>query len=333
MSETLADALMSLENQEDGMKTPKNEDKLPSSINSAEAVVSSPQSEDKEVEVPYDDFSKRTATRDFEFVVEDRVLFVNAYWLGELSPYFYDLFFGDSSEGQRKSVTLLDESYDSILELLRCVIDCPVRKPIEEANINDLLDMSEAYKLKGLHRGCVKYINEHLRDMSDELVLELLQTAAKHKTDAALLKRLGSHISNSLPLDQLESLRGKVASDVLVDMYIIKTRSLCAELDNERARNATANVNVNATSMADTSLADISLTSASLTSASLPTAAPRPTKKRKLAPDAVDLKTAFACIRCKRDGRAPAFAVTALCSRCGSYRCLPTCTRSTCKGH
>uniref|UniRef100_A0A914D425 BTB domain-containing protein n=1 Tax=Acrobeloides nanus TaxID=290746 RepID=A0A914D425_9BILA len=70
------------------------------------------------------DYSCKTPLRQFELIIEGRSLFVNQYFLAEISPYFYALCFSETFEESRQGRATLDDiTYDDILELLNSI--CP----------------------------------------------------------------------------------------------------------------------------------------------------------------------------------------------------------------
>lgn len=70
------------------------------------------------------DFAQKSALRKFELIVEGKSLFVNKYFLAELSPYFYALCFSDTFEESRQGRAVLKGiAHPDMLELLRSV--CP----------------------------------------------------------------------------------------------------------------------------------------------------------------------------------------------------------------
>jgi hypothetical protein len=70
------------------------------------------------------DYSCKTPLRQFELIIEGRSLFVNQYFLAEISPYFYALCFSETFEESRQGRATLDDiTYEDILELLNSI--CP----------------------------------------------------------------------------------------------------------------------------------------------------------------------------------------------------------------
>ncbi|CAD5230933.1 unnamed protein product [Bursaphelenchus okinawaensis] len=101
------------------------------------------------------DFTTPTPLRQFQLEIDGQVLYVNAHYLAEISPYFEALCFANFREHEDNKVELEDVDFEDMLEVLRVV--CPdenyeFEQRITAQNIPSLIYLSSRLLLQNLRR-------------------------------------------------------------------------------------------------------------------------------------------------------------------------------------
>ncbi|VDM95988.1 unnamed protein product [Thelazia callipaeda] len=106
--------------------------------------------------------SQATSLRQFEFVVEDKSIFVNAHYLAALSPYFkkicFEEFFSEAKNGRAE---IKNEKYDEVIELF-------------PHNLSVLIHFSNLMQIPNLRRKLEQYVEEQFSLKKIKLQIETL---------------------------------------------------------------------------------------------------------------------------------------------------------------
>nr|ACI49210.1 hypothetical protein Csp3_JD04.009 [Caenorhabditis angaria] len=166
----------------------------------------------------YDDFSQPTAWRSYEIVCGDRVFYVNAGWLAELSPYFADIIF--TRKPTPKRYQLEGSSPVEVLEFLRCITFCPMRKPLSVKNVSLVLTFANRFEMRPVQARCEHFIACNAQTLSRDKAKLFQVTCAMSQCDpnsstmSVLVDRLAAIKDDDLSRLQFADMPGDVVAEV-----------------------------------------------------------------------------------------------------------------------
>ncbi|CAD5233868.1 unnamed protein product [Bursaphelenchus xylophilus] len=117
------------------------------------------------------DFTSPTSLRQFKLEIDGRILYVNAHYLAEISPYFQALCFANFREHEDNKVELKGVEYEDMLEVLRCV--CPDEnfefdQRISAQNLPALIYLSSRLLLQNLRRELESILQSNPQPLLDD---------------------------------------------------------------------------------------------------------------------------------------------------------------------
>ncbi|CAB3401467.1 unnamed protein product [Caenorhabditis bovis] len=166
----------------------------------------------------FDDFSQPTPWRTYELVAGERTFYVNAGWLAELSPYFAEIIFVRKPP-QRKFI--FDEATPTeVLEFLRCITFCPMRKPLSVKNVSLVLRFANRFDMKPVQARCEQFIalnaNTICRDKNKlfQVTCAMSQCDPNSSTMSVLVDKLAGIKAEDLSRLAFSEMPGDVVAEV-----------------------------------------------------------------------------------------------------------------------
>ncbi|TKR76449.1 hypothetical protein L596_017584 [Steinernema carpocapsae] len=173
--------------------------------------------------IAYDDFSAASPMRNCEFVCEGRSLWVNPGYVCEFSKYFAEIVFGHNNL-PAKCVAINGVKYEHFLELLRVLCYCPTRKPITEANIAVVIDMSCQFEVEPVMRRCEEFVARRIGQLDRQRLFQLTKTLSRcdrfNNTMTLLVDKMAQMPDHDLSTMQFSQIPG----DVVADLYEVRRK-------------------------------------------------------------------------------------------------------------
>uniref|UniRef100_A0A0K0DVP5 BTB domain-containing protein n=1 Tax=Strongyloides stercoralis TaxID=6248 RepID=A0A0K0DVP5_STRER len=126
-------------------------------------------------------YSEADSKRNFQLIVGDKILYVNAHYLATLSPYFDSLFFSTFKESTDRKVTLFDDDPQELEILFNYMCpsdDYTYNKKITEDNLPILIFYSAKFLIPELKKELINFIStdfdEKLKHITYEKSLQIL---------------------------------------------------------------------------------------------------------------------------------------------------------------
>ncbi|CEF68742.1 BTB/POZ-like domain and BTB/POZ fold domain and BTB/POZ domain-containing protein [Strongyloides ratti] len=126
-------------------------------------------------------YSKADSKRNFQLIIGNKILYINAHYLATLSPYFDSLFFSTFKESTDRKVTLYDDDPQELEILFNYMCpndDYTYNKKITEDNLPILIYYSAKFLIPELKKEIVKFIStdfdEQLKHITYERSLQIL---------------------------------------------------------------------------------------------------------------------------------------------------------------
>ncbi|CAI4232099.1 unnamed protein product [Auanema sp. JU1783] len=163
----------------------------------------------------YDDFSIMSSCRTFEIIADNTPLYVNAGWLAELSPFFADYCFGETAQQQLR---INDYTYSEVLECMRCIFFCPMRKPLTVHNVPLVLRFATQYDMDPVIARCDRFITQNVATLDRKRLFQVTRTLSRcdHNVTSmsVLVNRLASIKEDSLVEMNFNEMPGQVVAEV-----------------------------------------------------------------------------------------------------------------------
>ncbi|EFP04286.1 hypothetical protein GCK72_009119 [Caenorhabditis remanei] len=170
----------------------------------------------------YDDFSQPTPWRSFEISAGNRSFFVNAGWLAELSPYFAEEFYVRKPNSKRY---VIDSSTpEEVLEFLRCITFCPMRKPLTVKNVSLVLTFANRFEMRPVQARCENFIGLNATTLSRDKTKLFQVTCAMSQCDpnSSTMSVLVDKLAG-IKEDELSRLHfAEMPGDVVAEVYAQK---------------------------------------------------------------------------------------------------------------
>uniref|UniRef100_A0A914V199 TAFH domain-containing protein n=1 Tax=Plectus sambesii TaxID=2011161 RepID=A0A914V199_9BILA len=194
-------------------------------------------------------------------LAEQREIYVRASRIAELSPYFARNWLEDSNIPPGQRPLMLDDTYENVLEMLRCIIPCELNgyelKPITVCNFPTLVRMADKYSISRLMARCEEFVIQDFKreKVEEATVLTMLKTAASARQfskealaeiigraatfDIAVLKSanllsLPPNVSNALHFAKHDyAMNGPEKSVKFDDTYTDSKFVPCAKVDKQ----------------------------------------------------------------------------------------------------
>lgn len=170
----------------------------------------------------FDDFSQSTPWRKFEISCGNRSFFVNPGWLAELSPYFADELYVRKPNVQRY---VIDQATpDEVLEFLRCITFCPMRKPLTVKNVSLVLTFANRFEMRPVQARCENFIAQNATSLSRDKTKLFQVTCAMSQCDpnSSTMSVLVDKLAG-IKDDELSRLHfAEMPGDVVAEVYAQK---------------------------------------------------------------------------------------------------------------
>ncbi|CAP21563.2 Protein CBR-CYK-7 [Caenorhabditis briggsae] len=188
----------------------------------------------------YDDFSQPTPWRTFEISAGNRSFdfkkfvfeffpnfsnffsFVNAGWLAELSPYFAEELFVRKPNSKRYVIE--QATPEEVLELLRCITFCPMRKPLTVKNVSLVLTFANRFEMRPVQARCENFIALNATTLSRDKTKLFQVTCAMSQCDpnSSTMSVLVDKLAG-IKEDELSRLHfAEMPGDVVAEVYAQK---------------------------------------------------------------------------------------------------------------
>lgn len=177
------------------------------------------------------DFTLKDELSSLTVVVENHHLYVHKEILAAWSPVFRSMFTRDSKEKEKeqediKEIKLYDKKIEDVIELLYCIY--PPIKPINDANVYQLLPLAEEYKMTEVKRKCEEFLINKPGNM------ELLVTAQTYGLQQLLMKCIEQVRRKSFTDLQKDPLYGSVHPKNLIHILQLRVLDLESSIDENR---------------------------------------------------------------------------------------------------
>lgn len=111
----------------------------------------------------YEYFDLPDENRDFQFLVEEKSLWIISKDLSFHSPVFEKMMNDTSfNEARQKKAILVDKTFGDIHEFFACLFHCPDRKPISFANFSRNMELADEYDVKEITFACVLFLKQKI---------------------------------------------------------------------------------------------------------------------------------------------------------------------------
>uniref|UniRef100_A0A8R1HXS3 BTB domain-containing protein n=3 Tax=Caenorhabditis japonica TaxID=281687 RepID=A0A8R1HXS3_CAEJA len=166
----------------------------------------------------FDDFSQPTAWRTYEIKCGERSFFVNAGWLAELSPYFADQIYVRKTDQKRYDMD--QATPNEVLEFLRCITFCPMRKPLSVKNVSLVLTFANRFDMRPVQARCEHFIASNATSLSRDKTKLFQVTCAMSQCDpnsstmSVLVDKLAGIKEEDLSRLQFADMPGDVVAEV-----------------------------------------------------------------------------------------------------------------------
>uniref|UniRef100_A0A915K2I9 BTB domain-containing protein n=1 Tax=Romanomermis culicivorax TaxID=13658 RepID=A0A915K2I9_ROMCU len=118
------------------------------------------------------DFTKRDALRTDVFIIENRPLYINDFYLSIWSPIFRDLLFPmKNRQVEDRKELIMDEKLNFLdaVQMLKCIY--PEQQDIDDNNLTQVLPLAYEFQIDELLRRCINYIRTAQMKLIDKLIL------------------------------------------------------------------------------------------------------------------------------------------------------------------
>ncbi|CAI2348645.1 unnamed protein product [Caenorhabditis sp. 36 PRJEB53466] len=166
----------------------------------------------------FDDFSQPTSWRSYEIVCGERVFYVNPGWMAELSPYFAEQIFVRKTAAKR--FVLEQATPTEVLEFLRCITFCPMRKPLTVKNVSLVLTFANRFEMRPVQARCEHFIASNATSLSRDKTKLFQVTCAMSQCDpnsstmSVLVDKLAGIKDEDLSRLQFAEMPGDVVAEV-----------------------------------------------------------------------------------------------------------------------
>uniref|UniRef100_A0A1I7ULS6 BTB domain-containing protein n=1 Tax=Caenorhabditis tropicalis TaxID=1561998 RepID=A0A1I7ULS6_9PELO len=170
----------------------------------------------------FDDFSQPTPWRTFEISTGNRSFYVNAGWLAELSPYFADELF--VRKPNLKRYVIDQATPEEVLEFLRCITFCPMRKPLTVKNVSLVLTFANRFDMRPVQARCENFIALNATTLSRDKTKLFQVTCAMSQCDpnSSTMSVLVDKLAG-IKDDELSRLHfAEMPGDVVAEVYAQK---------------------------------------------------------------------------------------------------------------
>jgi len=136
----------------------------------------------KATKTTWDDFSERKPNRNLGLKVDRKTFWVSRESMGDLSPTFMTMFYGEFDEARKDVVELPEKKSAEILELLRCLFRSSggALKKVDSGNVDILLALADEYEIGHLTKKCRKFLNKEMASVrGEDKILKLFILAAR----------------------------------------------------------------------------------------------------------------------------------------------------------
>ncbi|EGT56512.1 hypothetical protein CAEBREN_12432 [Caenorhabditis brenneri] len=170
----------------------------------------------------FDDFSQPTPWRTFEISAGNRSFYVNAGWLAELSPYFAEELYVRKPSSKRY---VIDQATpEEVLEFLRCITFCPMRKPLTVKNVSLVLTFANRFEMRPVQARCENFISLNASTLSRDKTKLFQVTCAMSQCDpnSSTMSVLVDKLAG-IKEDELSRLHfAEMPGDVVAEVYAQK---------------------------------------------------------------------------------------------------------------
>uniref|UniRef100_A0A1I7X6K9 BTB domain-containing protein n=1 Tax=Heterorhabditis bacteriophora TaxID=37862 RepID=A0A1I7X6K9_HETBA len=167
----------------------------------------------------HDDFSSPTPMRNLEIIVEDQHFFVNAGWLGELSPFFAKYCFHEKNN----SLIIDDIKSSEMLEFFRCIFYCPMRKTLTVSNVSLVLRVASRFEMRPVVARCEQFVERTAptldRDRLFQVTCAVSNCDPNSSTISVLVDRLADIKDEDLSGMEFSKMPGHVVAEVYTQKF------------------------------------------------------------------------------------------------------------------
>lgn len=181
-----------------------------------------------------DNLFHSTEARNFCVNVEGSKLYVPRGALALYSPVFERMLYGDFKEANANSVDLKEKKLNDVLELFQVLFPLPVRKPVDDNNVDTMLSFADEYDIDDLKNSCRQALLQQITNLSlgDVEVFKIIQKASKKFWFTDVIKKCIPYIC-CLSDDCLKQYKSLLPSKVTAAVYEAKYNRFKVQTDHK----------------------------------------------------------------------------------------------------